>query len=97
VVQLRAPTVSRGRVLGLFMMALGICYPVGAVVEGAIAGATGIREVTVGGALVLLGVLGLVLVLRPSLLAALGDPPARPPPGGGADDDRVVVPTVELP
>ena len=41
VVQLRAPEHARGRVLGLYMMALGTIYPVGLVIEGAIAGAVG--------------------------------------------------------
>ena len=104
VVQLRAPTMSRGRVLGLFMMALGICYPVGAVVQGSIAGATGIRAVTVGGALALLMVLALLRAVRPGVFAALGESVARQVPiGGGAvaasppRPDRMVVPTEELP
>lgn len=104
VVQLRAPTVSRGRVLGLFMMALGICYPLGAVVQGSIAGAIGIRTVTVGGAVLLLGVLVLVAAVRPTVLAALGDPSAPATgagAGAGADAaaaaDATVTPTAELP
>jgi hypothetical protein len=104
VVQLRAPTMSRGRVLGLFMMALGICYPVGAVVQGSIAGATGIRAVTVGGALALLMVLALLRAVRPGVFAALGESVARQVPTGGSAvaaspprPDRMVVPTEELP
>ena len=107
VVQLRAPARSRGRVLGLFMMALGICYPVGAVAEGAVAGAVGIRAVTVGGALLLAGVLVAVATARPRLLDALSDPVgADGPASGGAtgptadpvpDPDHQIVPTAELP
>jgi MFS family permease len=42
VIQLRAPEQARGRVLGLYMMALGTVYPIGLVIEGTIAGAVGI-------------------------------------------------------
>ena len=84
VVQLRAPTASRGRVLGFYMMALGIVYPIGAVIQGQIANHIGVRAVTVGGAVILLVVLGLVATFRPHLLAELGDLPE-------------IVPTPELP
>jgi MFS family permease len=75
VVQIRAPAEARGRVLGVYMMVLGIVYPAGAVVQGLIADHVGVRAVTVGGALALLVVLGLLAVGRPGLLANLGDPP----------------------
>jgi MFS family permease len=76
VVQLRAPIEARGRVLGLYMMALGTIYPVGAVVEGALARAVGIRAVTMGAG-ALLGLLVLaVLVLAPAVPRALDDVPA---------------------
>jgi MFS family permease len=75
VVQRRAPSEARGRVLGLYMMALGVLYPVGAVIEGAIAHAVGIRDVTVVSGLVLFAVMVAVGVLRRDLFAALEDPP----------------------
>lgn len=53
IVQLSAPSDMRGRMLGIYMMALGILYPVGATVQGWIGGAVGLRTVTAGGALVL--------------------------------------------
>ena len=84
VVQLRAPAASRGRVLGFYMMALGIVYPIGAVIQGQIANHIGVRAVTVGGAAVLLVVLVVVAMSRPQLLGALGDVPE-------------IVPTDELP
>ncbi len=84
VVQLRAPAASRGRVIGLYMMALGIIYPIGAVLQGLIANRTGVRAVTVGGAVILLVVLGLLAMIRPQLLEALDDVP-------------MIVPTEELP
>jgi len=72
VVQLHAPGEVRGRVLGIYMMTLGIGYPVGAVLQGSLAQALGVRTVTVGAAVVLLGVLTLVAALRSRWLAALG-------------------------
>lgn len=53
VVQLYAPPALRGRMLGIYMMALGILYPLGALVQGDIADLVGIRTVTVAGGLVL--------------------------------------------
>ncbi len=53
IVQLYAPAKLRGRMIGIYMMALGILYPVGALVQGALAGWIGTRLVTVLGALVL--------------------------------------------
>jgi hypothetical protein len=47
--------------LGIYMMALGVFYPIGALVQGAIANIVGIRTVTVGGALLLLALLATVL------------------------------------
>jgi MFS family permease len=77
VVQLHAPASARGRVLGLYMMALGTIYPVGAVVEGALARIVGIRAVTVVAGLVLAGVMASIGALYPRLFGALGDPPVR--------------------
>jgi MFS family permease len=93
VVQLRAPEASRGRVLGFYMMALGIVYPIGAVIQGQIANHIGVRAVTVGGAVILLAVLVLVATFRPQLLDALGDPPENVPEG----DAPEILPTPELP
>ena len=45
--QRRAPNAARGRVLGLYMMMLGVIYPIGSLIEGAIAHVVGIRAVTV--------------------------------------------------
>lgn len=54
IIQLNAPDALRGRMLGLYMMALGILYPVGAITQGWIANAAGIRAVTAAGGLLLL-------------------------------------------
>jgi MFS family permease len=78
VVQLRAPEEARGRVLGLYMMALGTIYPIGLVVQGAIAGALGIRVVTVASGLVLVVIMAGLLLLRPELFHALEDEEPAP-------------------
>ncbi len=85
VVQLRAPSAARGRVLSLYMLALGLLYPVGAVVQGAIAGAVGLRYVTVGAAVLLVAVLAAIALVRPGILASLADParPGRAPDPAG--------------
>ncbi len=73
VVQLRAPTAARGRVLSLFMLSLGTVYPIGAIVQGAIGARVGVREVTVGAAVGLLVVLAGVAARWPGMLRALAD------------------------
>ncbi len=92
VVQLRAPADARGRVLSIYMMGLGIVYPVGAVVQGWVANTVGVRAVTVAGAVVLLVGLVAMVTFRPGILAALGDQPAGPPSAR-----TTVLPTAELP
>ena len=76
VVQLRAPVAARGRILSIYMMALGLLYPLGAVVQGRLANTHGIRAVTLAGAVVLFAVLVLAAVVRPAAFTNLADPPA---------------------
>jgi len=76
VVQLRAPVEARGRILSIYMMALGLVYPLGAVLQGWLADSHGVRAVTVWGALALLVVLILAALLRPSTFTNLADPPS---------------------
>jgi MFS family permease len=90
VVQLRAPVELRGRVLSIYMMGLGIVYPVGAVLQGGIGNHTGVRSVTVAGALILLAGMAAIAAFRPTIFAALGD---LSPVGAGG----VVLPVEELP
>ncbi len=78
VVQLRAPTAARGRVLGIYMMALGTIYPVGAIVEGALARSLGIRAVTAGAGVALLAIMVTIGLVRRLWLAALDGVPAAP-------------------
>jgi MFS family permease len=88
VVQLRAPEAYRGRVLSLYMVALGVVYPVGALIQGAVADAVGLPVTTAGFALALVAVVVALLVLRPGALAALGPldeaAPASPAPAPAA-------------
>ena len=74
VVQLRAPIETRGRILSIYMMALGLVYPVGAVAQGWLADTFGIRAVTLWGALALLGLVGVVAFARPQVFTNLADP-----------------------
>ncbi len=73
VVQLRAPSVARARVLGLYMTALGTIYPLGSLIQGAIADRLGLREVTAGSAIAFLLLFAFILVRRHDLVAALGE------------------------
>ncbi len=68
VAQLRSPPYARGRVLSLVMALLGLVYPIGAVVQGALGDAIGLR-VTIAGAALLFGAsaLGLQVLARSSL------------------------------
>lgn len=75
VVQLRAPTELRARILSLYMVALGTIYPLGAVLQGALGDHLGLRVVTGGGAVLFLAVVVVAGLARPGLLAALDDPP----------------------
>ena len=90
VVQLRAPAEVRGRVLSIYMMGLGIVYPMGAVLQGWIADHVGVRTVTVVGAVVLMGGMAAIAAFRPAIFAALGDPVATHPA-------PTMLPTEELP
>jgi len=73
VVQLRAPDALRARILSLYMVALGVVYPLGAVLQGALGDRFGMRAVTAGGAAIFLVVLVVAGVSRPDLVASLDD------------------------
>lgn len=83
VVQLRAPVEARGRVLSIYMMGLGIVYPVGAVLQGWIADHVGVRAVTVMGGVLMLGTIAAVSLFRPRIFAPMGDPVAPSRRRGG--------------
>lgn len=79
VVLLRAPERYRARVTSLFFVALGTIYPLGALVQGAVADRTGLAEATIGGAVLMVAAVGWLAVARPRFLAALDDLPEEPP------------------
>lgn len=73
VVQLRTPAPFRARVLSLYMVALGVVYPVGAVLQGVVGDRIGLRAVTAAtAALYLVIVLG-VRAARPQLAVGFED------------------------
>ncbi len=53
IAQLRAPAALRGRVLSALLVLLGLLYPIGSIVQGAVADAVGLRATTAGAALAL--------------------------------------------
>ena len=71
VVQLRAPSALRGRVVSLFLVALGTLYPLGALWQGLVGDALGLRWATTIGAAGLLAVVAGLALLRPAALQAL--------------------------
>ena len=71
VAQMSAPAWARGRVVGIYMMALGIGYPIGAVIQGGIADRAGLRPVVVGGAVILAALVFAFVLGRPKLAAGL--------------------------
>jgi len=84
VVQLRAPVAARGRILSIYMMALGLVYPVGAVIQGRLANTHGIRAVTATAAVLLLVVVALTALFRPVVFSDLADPTPDPVADGAS-------------
>jgi MFS family permease len=74
IAQLRAPGHLRGRVLGVNNVLLGSLYPLGAVVQGALADAIGLRATTFLAAGTIATVIVLVRVVRPHFTAAIESP-----------------------
>nr|MDA8324504.1 MFS transporter [Actinomycetota bacterium] len=71
VVQLRAPQAYRGRVLSFFLVALGVSYPIGSLVQGPVIDRIGIGWTTAGTAVLLLVILGAIAIWRPGVFRAL--------------------------
>ncbi len=84
VAQLWAPTSLRGRVVSIFMMLLGLVYPLGALVQGLLADAigsdTGVRVTIATGALTMLAIVLVARVARPGVLHVLDEMPEHEPP-----------------
>jgi predicted MFS family arabinose efflux permease len=101
VAQLRSPATVRGRVMSLLAVILGVLYPIGAVLQGKLADAIGLRQVTVlAGALMLLALVAMRL-RNPRFADALEEPPATldpvdaTPPAAGASVDGIPLPSAD--
>lgn len=77
IAQMRAPAQVRGRVMSLITMSLGVLYPLGAILQGALADRFGLREITLLAGLSMLLMLITLRVFKPGLEAAL-DAPIEP-------------------
>jgi MFS family permease len=67
VVQLRAPQAYRGRILAFFLVALGVAYPIGSLIQGPVIDRIGIGWTTSGAAALLALIMAAVRVLRPGV------------------------------
>lgn len=74
VVQLWAPMEFRGRILSLYLVALGTIYPVGGLIQGWLADRIGFSRTVGLTGMLLLAILAGWHLLRPTSLAALTDP-----------------------
>lgn len=75
--QMRAPAQVRGRVMSLLTMSLGALYPLGAIMQGALADRFGLRTITLLAGVSMLLTLTMLRLIRPGLQAAL-DAPIEP-------------------
>lgn len=75
IAQLRAPAAVRGRVLSVLQVLLGSLYPLGAILQGQVADAIGLRATTAGSALLMLAALVLARVAYPRFTDAIETPP----------------------
>jgi MFS family permease len=69
--QMRAPHEARGRVMAINNATLGVLYPVGAVVQGALGDRFGLRVVTVGSGVLLAAGMLTVRIVRPGYTSPL--------------------------
>jgi len=80
VVQLRAPAELRGRVLSLYLVALGVSYPIGSLMQGPIADSLGLAWTTAGTGILLAIALVIGRFLRPDAFHALMAPSSKEAP-----------------
>jgi MFS family permease len=73
-VQLHAPQAYRGRVVSFFLVALGVSYPIGALLQGPVADSIGIGWTTALSAITLAAIMAAVAILRPGFALAVGGP-----------------------
>lgn len=90
VVQLQAPEAYRGRILSFFLVALGVAYPVGSLVQGPVIDRIGVGATTAGTALLLLLIMAVTALRRPGFVRSITgeadrDPAAPAPQAMPAD------------
>jgi MFS family permease len=73
-VQLRAPQEVRGRVLSIYVVAIGGIFPIGGVIQGWLGDRIGLGHTTAIACGLMLAVLAYVGARRPHVFRALGDP-----------------------
>jgi MFS family permease len=73
VVQLRAPDEYRGRILSIYLVALGVVYPIGSLLQGPLADRFGLTATTTLFAAFLLAVMAAIAVFRPRVFGVLGE------------------------
>jgi len=79
-VQLRAPQAYRGRVLSIFLVALGVAYPIGSLIQGPVIDWIGLGWTTATTAVLLTLIMAVVTVRRPGFVRAIiGGMDAGPP------------------
>jgi len=77
VVQLRAPAELRGRVLSLYLVALGVSYPIGSLVQGPLADTFGLAWTTAATSALLAIALLATRILRPAIFQTLAAPTSK--------------------
>jgi MFS family permease len=89
-VQLYAPQDYRGRVLSFFQVALGVSYPIGALLQGPVADAIGIGWTTACSAIAMAVIMAAVVVVRPGFARVLvrGPQLVEPVPVAAGDRSR---------
>jgi MFS family permease len=80
-VQLRAPQAYRGRVLSFFLVALGVAYPLGSLLQGPVIDRIGLGWTTAGSAVLLALIMAVVAIRRPGLARVLSRDLASADPG----------------
>jgi hypothetical protein len=78
-VQMHAPLAERSRILSLYTLSLSIFYPLGAFVQADLARMFGVRDVTFVSAIVLVGAIGVVRIVRPDFWNDMGTGPVETP------------------
>ena len=79
VVQLRAPEAYRGRILSFFLVALGVAYPVGSLVQGPVIDRIGVGPTTAATALLLLLIMAVTALRRPGFVRSITGEASRDP------------------